>query len=112
MHAKISDFGLAKTKEHSNTQTATDVMGTVPWTAPEYLTIERVKERSEKGDVFSFGVIAWELVTRQVPWKSSKLSLRDIEQTVVKGNRLEIPNDCPKSLKTLMQNCWKNGKAM
>ena len=108
--AKISDFGLSKTKEHSKTQTNAEVMGTVPWTAPEYLTFSRIKERSEKGDVFSFGVIAWELVTRQSPWKSSKMSLRDVEQAVISGNRLEVPSDCPKLLKEMIQLCWKNGK--
>ena len=85
-------------------------MGTVAWSAPEYLTFSRIKERNEKGDVFSFGVIAWELVSRQTPWQSSGMSLRDIEQAVVSGHRLEIPTECPKTLKNLIQLCWKNGK--
>ena len=105
----MSDFGLAKTKEHTKTQTVANSLGTVPWTAPEYLTAKRIKERSEKGDVFSFGVIIWELVVRQTPWKESGMSLEDIKEVVVEGSRLDIPSDCPQHLKVIMNECWENG---
>ena len=109
-HAKISDFGLAKTKEYSKTNTFVDVLGTVPWAAPEYLTGKRFTERNEKGDIFSFGVIAWELLTRQVPWKSEGYSAKDIQYNVKKGKRLEIPVKCPEKYKEMMNVCWNDSK--
>lgn len=109
LHCKITDFGLAKTKEHTKTQTYTNIIGTIPWTAPEYLTAKRIKERNEKGDVFSFGVIAWELVTREVPWESSGMSSDDIREVVVSGERLEIPSNCEKKIEQLIKECWKDG---
>jgi fyn-related kinase len=108
LHAKISDFGFAKTKEHSKSNSIANTMGTIPWAAPEYLTFKRVQERNEKGDVFSFGVIVWELITRQIPWKAEGYSSEDIQQAIEHGFRLEIPENCPKSLKKLMANCWKD----
>ena len=84
-------------------------MGTVPWAAPEYLTVKRIKERSEKGDIFSFGVIAWELVTRKVPWKEEGYTRDDVRELVINGERLEIPNNCPTELQEIMKQCWKHG---
>ena len=110
LHVKITDFGLAKTKEHSQIQTLANVMGTVPWSAPEYLTAKRIKDRNEKGDVFSFGVIAWELIAKQTPWKSSGMSADDIRELVVDGTRLEIPSECPLELKEVISQCWKASK--
>ena len=81
----------------------------MPWAAPEYLTIKRIKERSEKGDVYSFGVIAWELITLKTPWKSQNYGIDDIREAVVGGDRLEIPANCPKELGEVIKNCWKHG---
>ena len=85
-----------------------NTIGTIPWTAPEYLTIKRRNERNEKGDIYSFGVIAWELVTRKVPWKEEGYSADDVREAVLEGDRLAIPNNCSKILKKLMEQCWKD----
>lgn len=108
MHAKISDFGLAKTKEHSKTNTYVNTIGTVPWAAPEYLTGKRFQERNEKGDVFSFGVICWELLSRKVPWKEEGYSAEDIQYYVKKGTRLEISEKFPDVMKEIMKLCWND----
>ena len=106
---KICDFGESKTILRTYvTNTKVDILGTVPWSAPEYLDVRRIKERNEKGDVYSFGVILWELVTRQVPWNQYTLP-SDILQCVIGGETLQIPENCPKKLAELMQQCWKNG---
>ncbi len=43
-----------------------------------------------KGDVFAFGVILWELVTRKVPWQG--VSIDDIESLIRFGNRNKLKN--------------------
>ena len=90
------------------TNTSVSVIGTIPWTAPEYLSIRRKKERNEKGDVYSFGIIAWELVTRKFPWEEEE-NAEDIKEAVLIGERLVIPDSCPQHLKRIMLSCWKNG---
>ena len=76
--------------------------------APEYLNTKRIHERNEKGDVFSFGVIAWELVTREKPW--CNYNPLDIVLSVINDRKtLDIPDTCPKCIQELLLKCWKYG---
>jgi serine/threonine protein kinase len=64
MQVKIADFGVARMIEANGHMTAET--GTYRWMAPE--VIEH-KPYDEKADVFSFGVVLWELLTCKVnPW--------------------------------------------
>ena len=109
-HAKITDFGLAKTKSHTQSNTSVNTLGTVLWTAPEYLTIKRRQERNEKGDVYSFGVVVWELITRKTPWREEGFSREDIMEATLTGERLGIPKTCPENLREVMIKCWNDSK--
>ncbi|OWM71384.1 hypothetical protein CDL15_Pgr005571 [Punica granatum] len=60
LHAYLSDFGLARLLEVSETHATTDVLGTFGYVAPEYATTCRV---SDKADVYSFGVVLLELMS-------------------------------------------------
>ncbi|TKY66388.1 LRR receptor serine/threonine-protein kinase [Spatholobus suberectus] len=57
---KISDFGLAKLYDDKKTHISTRVAGTIGYLAPEYAMRGHL---TEKADVFSFGVVALELVS-------------------------------------------------
>ncbi|XP_062096121.1 probable LRR receptor-like serine/threonine-protein kinase At1g07650 isoform X3 [Humulus lupulus] len=56
---KISDFGLAKLNEEENTHISTRVAGTIGYMAPEYALWGYL---TDKADVYSFGVMAMEIV--------------------------------------------------
>ena len=86
------------------------MLGTILWSAPEHLLLKRKQERNEKGDVFSFGVIAWELLTRKVPWKEENYSGEDIKEAVTTGDRLAIPKECPEYLRQVMEQCCNDSK--
>ncbi|XP_057982280.1 LRR receptor-like serine/threonine-protein kinase RPK2 [Malania oleifera] len=60
LNAYLSDFGLARLLEVSETHATTDVAGTFGYVAPEYATTCRV---SDKSDVYSFGVVLLELMS-------------------------------------------------
>ncbi|KAA8548302.1 hypothetical protein F0562_004731 [Nyssa sinensis] len=60
LNAYLSDFGLARLLEVSETHATTDVAGTFGYLAPEYATTCRV---SDKADVYSFGVVLLELMS-------------------------------------------------
>ncbi|ETV99099.1 TKL protein kinase, variant 1 [Aphanomyces invadans] len=97
---KISDFGLARVKAHH--QTMTGNCGTTQWMAPEVLAAEKY---TEKADVFSFGVVCWETVTRACPYDG--LSQIQAALGVLNHNlRPTIPPTCPPFLKKLMTVCW------
>jgi len=66
------------------------------------------RQYSFKSDVWSFGVTAWEVLTRSQPWAS--LSAMEAAFIVRDGGRLSIPDDtsiCPVALKELIQSCWR-----
>jgi len=69
--AKIMDFGIAKSLLLANTMTqAGMVMGTPGYMSPEQLRGEKVDKRS---DIFSFGVLFYELVTCKMPFKGQEI---------------------------------------
>ncbi|XP_022932645.1 probable LRR receptor-like serine/threonine-protein kinase At1g56130 isoform X10 [Cucurbita moschata] len=60
LNPKISDFGLAKLYDDKKTHMSTLVAGTIGYLAPEYAMRGHL---TEKADVFSFGVVALEIVS-------------------------------------------------
>ncbi|XP_017271966.1 heat-stable enterotoxin receptor isoform X1 [Kryptolebias marmoratus] len=75
MVVKITDFGC-----HTILRPGRDV-----WTAPEHLRKEGV---SQKGDVYSYGIIAHEIVLRQTPFYTQYCS-----NTAEKMYRVQFPRD-------------------
>ncbi|KAJ6720945.1 SERINE/THREONINE-PROTEIN KINASE ISOFORM X1-RELATED [Salix viminalis] len=61
---KVGDFGLSRLKHETYLTTKTG-KGTPQWMAPEVL---RNEPSDEKSDVYSYGVILWELATEKIPW--------------------------------------------
>lgn len=61
---KIADFGWTRLKADR----MTEKIGTFQWMAPEVL---KTNTYTEKADVFSFGIILWEMASREPPYKSS-----------------------------------------
>lgn len=98
MNAKLADFGWTRFKA----ETMTNKIGTYQWMAPEVI---QGQEYSEKADVYSFGIILWELATRKPPFR--ELNGLQVSQEVVKNNlRPPLPKRCPEPFVKLMQRCW------
>ncbi len=96
---KVGDFGLAR--ECLRTQNMTRV-GSVQWAAVEVLLGTTY---SHKCDLWSFGVVCWELMTAKVPFHG--LSAVVVATKVgLEGMRLPVPPDAPRLLLRLMARCW------
>ncbi|MGB8656986.1 MAG: protein kinase [Candidatus Zixiibacteriota bacterium] len=63
---KIMDFGLAKLKGATKLTQTGSTLGTAAYMSPEQASGEEVDQRS---DIFSFGVVMYELLTGQLPFK-------------------------------------------
>jgi hypothetical protein len=56
-------------------------------------------------DVYSFGFVLWELVQGLLPFQH--MTPVQVAYAVVNKNlRPSIPDDCPSSLRYLMEDCW------
>jgi ankyrin repeat protein len=103
-NVKVCDFGFTKVKEENFANTR---CGTPQWMAPEVL---RAEEYDEKADIYSFGIVLWELFTRQTPY--AKLSAMEVGKKVLTENlRPPIPKNCPPDFAKLMQECWSETPA-
>ncbi|XP_020883094.1 serine/threonine-protein kinase EDR1 isoform X2 [Arabidopsis lyrata subsp. lyrata] len=95
---KICDFGLSRIMTDENMKD-TSSAGTPEWMAPELI---RNKPFTEKCDIFSLGVIMWELSTLRKPWEGVPPE-KVVFAVAHEGSRLEIP-DGP--LSKLIADCW------
>ncbi|CAI9098546.1 OLC1v1035215C1 [Oldenlandia corymbosa var. corymbosa] len=99
---KIGDLGLSKVKQH--TLVSGGVRGTLPWMAPELLS-GKSNMVSEKIDVYSYGIVMWELLTGDEPYKDRHCA--SIIGGIVNNTlRPQIPTWCDPEWKLLMESCW------
>ncbi|XP_050886581.1 serine/threonine-protein kinase STY17 isoform X4 [Lathyrus oleraceus] len=97
---KVADFGVARLQDQSGIMTAET--GTYRWMAPEVI---QHKPYNHKADVFSFGIILWELLTRKLPYEDLS-PLQAAVGVVHKDLRPEIPRDAHPKLVELLHWCW------
>ncbi|KDD74299.1 protein tyrosine kinase, partial [Helicosporidium sp. ATCC 50920] len=101
--ALVCDFGIAKFKDRTFLSTANGQAGTPAYMAPEMFDGAGI---SEKVDVFSFAVLLWEMLTGQVPWAHVPSPMQIIYYVGVMGQRLPLPDSCPRGLRDLIVRCW------
>uniref|UniRef100_A0A0G4HKC1 Protein kinase domain-containing protein n=1 Tax=Chromera velia CCMP2878 TaxID=1169474 RepID=A0A0G4HKC1_9ALVE len=108
---KLCDFGLARRcgeGEHRWPGNA----GTIGWMAPEML---RAEKAGRAADVYSFGVLLWELYSRRLPFE--QMNVADVKALVGYGPRrlpLPPPSDprrhveCPQVVLDVMRRCLRS----
>lgn len=86
--AKLADIGMARVLNKSYLSVISG-MGTFAWSAPEVLAGKRC---TEKADIFSWGVVLWEICTGEAPARGDM-------------RPLQAPEDCPQEIVDLYQRC-------
>lgn len=84
----------------------TSNLGTTAWCAPELLTAASTTRYSVKVDVYSFGMVMWELWEKRRPYDEFH-SRFDITDAIRSGKRPVISDNCPPAWKSLVQRCWQ-----
>nr|XP_056709696.1 mitogen-activated protein kinase kinase kinase 11 [Euleptes europaea] len=97
---KITDFGLAR-EWHKTTKMST--AGTYAWMAPEVI---KSSTFSRGSDIWSYGVLLWELLTGEVPYRGID-GLAVAYGVAVNKLTLPIPSTCPEPFARLMAECWE-----
>ncbi|XP_068273872.1 tyrosine-protein kinase Fgr isoform X2 [Nyctibius grandis] len=100
---KIADFGLARLIEDNEYTARQGAKFPIKWTAPEAALFGKF---TIKSDVWSFGILLTELVTKgRVPYPG--MNNREVLEQVERGYRMQCPGNCPPSLHEVMVQCWK-----
>lgn len=104
MEVKIIDFGssVVLLKRGQNLQRN---MGTTAWIAPEVFVSSQY---SKSADVYSFGIVLWEIVMRRCQPYEGVCKIFDLPTAVPAGVRPPLPElgACPAAITALMQQCW------
>ncbi|KAH8292262.1 hypothetical protein KR054_007695 [Drosophila jambulina] len=101
---KIADFGLARDIQ-STDYYRKNTNGRLPikWMAPESL---QEKFYDSKSDVWSYGILLWEIMTYgQQPYPTI-LSAEELYSYLMSGQRMEKPAKCSMNIYILMRQCW------
>ena len=86
--AKLADIGMARVLNKSHLSIISG-LGTFAWSAPEVLAGRRC---TEKADIYSFGVVLWEICTGEAPARGDMRPLK-------------APEDCPQAIVDLYEQC-------
>jgi serine/threonine protein kinase len=106
--AKLADFGLSTLKTSSASTTAGGFKGTVLWSAPELF--KRGAKANTASDIYSLGMILWELVSRQIPFADAATPAIAMDW-VKSGEQENIPTGTPEDFKALILDCWDKDPA-
>ncbi|EAY15624.1 TKL family protein kinase [Trichomonas vaginalis G3] len=98
---KICDFGMSRTLAKSK-ELMSGGVGTAQWEAPEVINN---MQYNEKADVYSYGILLWEILTSDFPFRG--LSQVQVAMNVV-GNAIRpvIPNVAPPKITKMIKLCW------
>lgn len=104
--AKLSGFEYVRRNDKLNTNTEC-IFNTVSWTAPEVLL---GGANTTASDIYSFGVVLWELLTGQIPFEDLS-AIGIIKLVGKKGKKLEKPTSSivnPDTILKLLDRCFSS----
>ncbi|CAN0311488.1 unnamed protein product, partial [Hapterophycus canaliculatus] len=108
--AKIGDFGTSRWSHNTNstglatyTKAGQNTQMSLAWSAPE---VRLSRRNTYASDVYSFGIVAWEVLSRELPWASVAHPREVYIYVVLKSLRPDIPVDAPADLVNMIKACW------
>ncbi|XP_034447682.1 raf-1 proto-oncogene, serine/threonine kinase a isoform X2 [Hippoglossus hippoglossus] len=111
---KIGDFGLATVKARwSGSLQVEQPSGSILWMAPEVIRMQDNNPYSFQSDVYSYGIVLFELMTGELPY--ALLANRDqiifmVGRGYLSPDLSKLYKTCPKAMKRLVADCIKKLK--
>ncbi|XP_019907430.2 protein-tyrosine kinase 6b [Esox lucius] len=100
---KVADFGLARIIKEPVYQSE-DKKIPYKWSSPEAISHGRF---SNKSDVWSFGILLWEMMTYGgIPYPG--LNNIEVYRQIIAGYRMPAPDKCPDFIYKIMLSCWSD----
>jgi serine/threonine protein kinase len=104
---KLFDMGLSICVEKescvNDAYNMSGFIGTLRYMAPEVLLNEKY---SEKADVYSFGILLWQMASDKLPYGHIKQKQDFIDRFLIHHDRPTLAYSWPKELKDLLKMCW------
>jgi serine/threonine-protein kinase len=93
---KLADFGIARATDQSSITQVGSVLGTAAYLAPEQA---RGEEAGPRSDIYSLGVVAYQLLSGRLPYEAASLSELTLKQQREAPERLDvIDREVPREL--------------
>lgn len=123
LSVKLADFGLMEILDHdmekgsknSKDQELQRFRSCSRYSSPEFIRSHGSERQRNtiakfKSDIFSYGMLAWFLITREVPYKDQENDDEVFEKVCYDDDvpHLPIPRNMPKYLKLFMEKCWSS----
>uniref|UniRef100_A0A3Q2YYE7 RAF proto-oncogene serine/threonine-protein kinase n=1 Tax=Hippocampus comes TaxID=109280 RepID=A0A3Q2YYE7_HIPCM len=111
---KIGDFGLATVKARwSGSHQVEQPSGSILWMAPEVIRMQDNNPYSFQSDVYSYGIVLFELMTGELPY--AQIANRDqiifmVGRGYLSPDLSKLYKNCPKAMKRLVADCIKKSK--
>jgi len=100
MNCKVADFGLSRVRDDSGEMTTS--LGCIPYQAPE---VFRGEQYTESADVYSFGMVLYEMVSGFEPHKDLQ-PMKYANMVAYENHRPQLPPSCPEKWEKLVKACW------
>mmetsp|Transcript_93611 Transcript_93611/g.180585 ORF Transcript_93611/g.180585 Transcript_93611/m.180585 type:complete len:627 (+) Transcript_93611:89-1969(+) len=101
---KLCDFGLAKVKvARTEDGYQTTLRGVSPVWAPPEMFDDEANSMTEKADVYSYGIVFFEVITRQLPFQ--EIAMRELPQAKFEGVLPRIPREVPEDCAAFLRSC-------
>ncbi|EXX76732.1 polo kinase CDC5 [Rhizophagus irregularis DAOM 197198w] len=97
---KIGDLGLSQSVKNESSNN--EIYGVIPYIAPE---IFKGSAFSKEADIYSLGMIMWELTTGCKPFANVEHDIHLIYK-ILDGERPKITEDTPECYANIMKSCW------
>lgn len=108
--AKLGDFGQAQVKTHTQTiNTGDNASGTLRWRAPE--TFKRRYRYESSAEVYSYGVVLWELASRALPY-ASETNDAVVMGYIINGDTEDIPSNTPPAFAQQIRESWDSNPSL
>lgn len=106
LRAKISDFGTSRFKDENSFGYWES--GTYAYMPPEAIKHERESKNTKAADVYSYGVVCWELGSQKPPFAGQEIF--SIIKKVMNGSEIreKIDKSTPYHIKEIIKKCWKH----
>ncbi|CAI2188556.1 15347_t:CDS:1, partial [Funneliformis geosporum] len=98
------DLGISKLSTESSVND-NECYGIIPYIAPENFQGQKYKKYTQASDIYSFGMIMWELMTGRSPFWDQNFDI-DLIIKICDGIRPPIITNAPEGYIKLIQNCW------